>query len=210
MDCNTDTFFNPYRSCDNPRQEYPVSMEYNEGDFFNRPSSFHGSQQSVLQVRPLASSILPLDGRSCPKCWKKFGRWQDRDRHLLSCHLPRSLYCPYPSCSWRGDRTDLFRQHWNAHGCGPVPEQAEYYQIYPSKMILEWITHGRVSTDVAAECALLFAEEKARRLGKLEAWKDLWGRKGKVGRGEKAVPSTDFPIATDYDGVGLLHHIHHS
>lgn len=50
-------------------------------------------------------------------------------------------------------------------------------------MILEWITDARVSTDVAANYALLFAEEKARKLGKLGAWKDLWGRKGKVSEG---------------------------
>jgi hypothetical protein len=59
-------------------------------------------------------------------------------------------------------------------------------------MILDWITDGRVSTEVAANYALLFAEEKARELGKLEAWKNLWGRKGKVDEGGMTVSSTDF------------------
>lgn len=87
-----------------------------------------------------------------------------------------------------GHRTDLFRQHWNAHGWGPVPERAEY-EIYPSKMILNCITSGRVSTDVAANYALSFAGGKARELGKLEAWKDLWGSKERVDEGGKVVRS---------------------
>jgi hypothetical protein len=56
-------------------------------------------------------------------------------------------------------------------------------------MILNWITNGRISTDAAADHALLFAGEKARELGKLEAWKDLWGSKGRVDEGGKVVPS---------------------
>ncbi len=78
-------------------------------------------------------------------------------------------------------------------------------------MIINWITDGRVSTDVAADYALLFAVEKARELGKLDAWKDLWGRKGKVDEGGKAVLSTCFPIATGFfDGVASFHHIDHA
>jgi len=200
MDCNKDIFFHLYPLCNNPLQEYPASMEFNQGDFHNRPSAYHSLQQPVLRAQPLAT-VLHLDGQYCPKCWKRFGRWQDRDRHLLSRHLPRSLYCPYPACSWRGDRTDLFRQHWDAHGWGPVPKRGEY-EIYPSKMILNWITNGRVSTDVAADYALLFAGEKARELGKLEAWKDLWGSKGRVDEGGKVVPSAaEFSIATGYFDV---------
>lgn len=76
-------------------------------------------------------------------------------------------------------------------------------------MILDWITDGRVSTDVAAYYALVFAEEKAGELGKLEAWKNLWGRKGKVDDEGKPVPWADFPTATGcFEGVGSFHHVH--
>ncbi|KAI9452216.1 hypothetical protein BJY52DRAFT_946735 [Lactarius psammicola] len=204
MDCNGDTFFNRHPSTHSSQQEYRVSMGCNEDAFLNRYPSYHSFQQTFPQV-PFLATVFTLDRQYCPKCWKKFGRRQDRDRHLL-LHLPCSLYCPYPSCSWRGDRTNLFRQHWNAHACGPVPKR-EGYQIYPSKMILDWITNGRVSTDVAADYALLFAEGKARDLGKLEAWKNLWGRKRKVDEERKEVLEAVFPIATGYfDGVGPFHH----
>ena len=77
-------------------------------------------------------------------------------------------------------------------------------------MILDWITNGRVSINVAADYTLLLTEEKARVLGKLDAWKNLWGRKGKVNDGGGAVPSADFPIATSFfDGVGPFHHINY-
>ena len=59
--------------------------------------------------------------------------------------------------------------------CGPKPEP-EQYQIYDTKLVLGWILEDDVPLKIAVGYALDFVGEKARELGKVEVWRDLWGR----------------------------------
>jgi hypothetical protein len=92
----------------------------------------------------------------------------------LSMHLPRCIFCPYPSCTWRGTRTQELKRHLDKNKCGPRPEQEEY-QIYDTNLILGWILEGDTPIRVAASYALDFVGERAKELGKVETWSDLWG-----------------------------------
>jgi hypothetical protein len=101
------------------------------------------------------------------------------DRHMLTSHLPCHIYCP--TCFWRGDRKEDLYQHLKVAKCGPRPTR-EQYQIYETKLILDWILNDGVPIEKAVCYALSFVYEKARELGKGEEWRDPWGREGKRAR----------------------------
>ncbi|KAI0249368.1 hypothetical protein BJV78DRAFT_700243 [Lactifluus subvellereus] len=44
-------------------------------------------------------------------------RLQDLRRHILLNHLPYSLFCPTPTCRWRGALRDEFKAHFKS--CDP-------------------------------------------------------------------------------------------
>ena len=114
--------------------------------------------------------------RLCPECKKQVGyRQQDLRRHILSMHLPCCIFCPYPSCAWRGSRKQGLKKHLDKNKCGPRPVQ-EQCQIYDTKLILGWILEDDTPVQVAASYALEFVGERARELGKAGMWSDLWGR----------------------------------
>jgi hypothetical protein len=52
----------------------------------------------------------------------------------------------------------------------------EQYQIYNTNLILGWILEDDTPVQVAASYALDFVRERARELGKVETWSNLWGR----------------------------------
>ena len=128
-------------------------------------------------------TVCPLEGARanrtpvlCPECKEKVGyRQQVLRRHILSAHLPCWICCPYPSCSWRGTRIEELKKHLIKDKCGPMPEQ-EQYQIYNTNLILGWILENDTPVQVAASYALGFVGERARELGKVELWSNLWGR----------------------------------
>lgn len=91
-------------------------------------------------------------------------------------HLPCWIFCPYPSCNWRGTRTYALKSHLDRNKCGPSPEFEDQCQIYDTNLILGWILQDDLPVQVAASYALDFVGERARELGKLETWRDLWGR----------------------------------
>lgn len=112
----------------------------------------------------------------CPECREQVGhRQQNLKRHILSMHLPCWIYCPHPSCTWRGTRKEELNKHVDKEQCGPKPER-DQYQIYDTRLILGWILEDDVPLNVAVGYALDFVGERARELGKVEAWRDLWGR----------------------------------
>ncbi|KAI0246465.1 hypothetical protein BJV78DRAFT_1254569, partial [Lactifluus subvellereus] len=113
----------------------------------------------------------------CPKCEKPYRRRQDLRRHIMTIHLPCSIYCPYSRCSWRGNRTDEFRKHLSVRKCSS--KQDKPCRIYDSKMIADWILKDQVPVGVGASYVLVFVGEKARQLRKVEDWEDLWGGKGR-------------------------------
>jgi hypothetical protein len=56
--------------------------------------------------------------------------------------------------------------------------KVEPCHVYDSKLVLEWIKDG-TPVETAAGYALGFVSEKARELGFVEEWEDLWGGRGK-------------------------------
>jgi hypothetical protein len=132
-------------------------------------------------VLPFAQASLGVSTANqpamfCPECREQVGyRQQNLKRHILSKHLPFWIFCPHPYCAWRGARKEDLKRHVDKEKCGPKPEP-EQYQIYDTKLILGWILEDNIPLKVAAGYALDFVSERARELGKVEAWRDLWGR----------------------------------
>ena len=137
---------------------------------------FPGLNLSMLpytQASPV--SIANQPPVFCPECREQVGyRQQNLKRHMLSIHLPSWIYCPHPSCAWRGSRKEDLKRHVDKQKCGPKPEP-EQYQIYDTNLILDWILEDDIPLKVAAGYALYFVGERARELGKVDAWRDLWG-----------------------------------
>ncbi|KAI0301020.1 hypothetical protein B0F90DRAFT_1817307 [Multifurca ochricompacta] len=128
---------------------------------------------------PHQSFSVPTPNRPplyCPdsNCEKRFGRQQELNRHIIALHLPDWIYCPYSSCSWRGHRVEDFKDHLEKWNCGLLPTK-EHYEIYNTKLVLSWISENGMSIYAVAWHALRFVEQKARELGKLEEWENLWG-----------------------------------
>ncbi|KAH9972454.1 hypothetical protein BGW80DRAFT_1314605 [Lactifluus volemus] len=111
----------------------------------------------------------------CPVCKHGSGRRQELRRHLLSVHLPYWIHCPYSPCSWRGSRMDDFRLHLKGQKCGPDRLERKQYGIYNSHMAIDWIIDRGKPVEEMARYALAVVEERARELGKVEEWSDLWG-----------------------------------
>ena len=114
-----------------------------------------------------------------PTCRVSVQRHQDLGRHCLSLHLPCWIHCP--TCSWRGDREEDFNRHLKEQNCGPKPAR-EQYQIYDTKLILDWALNENAPVETVVRYALGFVGERALELGKVEEWRDLWGRQGKRAR----------------------------
>jgi hypothetical protein len=96
---------------------------------------------------------------------------------MLSAHLPRWLHCPHLRCTWRGHRKEDFRAHLKEHPS--ADPKVEPCHVYDSKVVLDWIKDG-TPVETAAGYALDFVSEKARELGFVEEWEDLWGGRGKI------------------------------
>ncbi len=56
--------------------------------------------------------------------------------------------------------------------CGAKPESGEY-KIYDPKLILHWLLIDSVPFETVVTLALGFIEDRARELGKVEAWGPL-------------------------------------
>ncbi|KAI0290491.1 hypothetical protein BC826DRAFT_970425 [Russula brevipes] len=136
----------------------------------------HDARQQTSSIGGATANQPPL---LCPGCKEQVGyRPQELNRHILSMHLPCWIFCPYPSCTWRGTRPQELERHLETEKCGPKPER-EQYQIYDTKLILGWILEDGTPVEVAARYALDFVGERAIELGKEEAWSDLWGNRSR-------------------------------
>ena len=154
-------------------------------------------RQTLPVSAPKPSSVF------CPTCGKPCRRRQELGRHLLSFHLPLSICCPYPPCSWRGDRTEDLQRHLRKQGCGPLNPKREQCEIYERSTILDCILIRGKPVEQVARYALGIVEERARGLGKIKEWSDLWGRQGKIlaarrrreeqGSSPSGIMSTSFP-----------------
>ncbi|KAI0250308.1 hypothetical protein BJV78DRAFT_589484 [Lactifluus subvellereus] len=148
---------------------------------------FPSSQEAQTSPTPAAEQPPVL----CLKCGKSYLRQQEVERHLMSCHLPDWIGCPYPHCFWRHDRTEEFKKHLlKTHSCNLSDLEKKQYEIYDRDYILQFILDQRQSVDKVAGYALNFVGERARELGKGEWLNDLWGRPGKGARCLNATATT--------------------
>ncbi|KAI0253396.1 hypothetical protein BJV78DRAFT_208054 [Lactifluus subvellereus] len=129
-----------------------------------------------MQILPISTPSLTCLRCPWPTCTGAFRRPQDLRRHILSFHLPCWIYCP--TCFWRGDRCEDFNRHLKNKKCGPKPPR-EQYEIYNTKLVLEWILEDNVRVETAVRYALNFVQERALELGKAQEWRDTFGRRGK-------------------------------
>ncbi|KAH8990369.1 hypothetical protein EDB83DRAFT_1093461 [Lactarius deliciosus] len=117
----------------------------------------------------------------CPICPESFPRRQERDRHEL-IHIPYFMHCPLPHCTWRGNRTDLFKKHWQRDDhCsyheyyGRTPERS-YIETFDPWVILNQIIHGAISLREGEDQAVVSVQVKAYELQKPSMLMDPWGR----------------------------------
>jgi len=152
----------PPNTVSNETQAFPVTL--------NHPDN--GLQNPVAQV-----ATAPPQPFVCPRCERGFRRWQDRDRHICSTHLPYSYFCPFPRCPRRSGRPENVRTHWNdVHSeYIPVPSRQQI-QIYYSKGLVTAIVDGALTVEEAAEIALSVVAIKAMELDKGDVWQNGWGR----------------------------------
>lgn len=120
----------------------------------------------------------------CPICPGSFSRWQERDRHELT-HVPYFIHCPLPHCAWRGNRTGLFKKHWQQEDhrgyheyFGHTPERSQSETFNPRE-ILNQIASGALSLRAGEVKAIVLVRVKACELQKLSMWMDPWGRNKK-------------------------------
>ncbi|KAH9022562.1 hypothetical protein EDB85DRAFT_1995797 [Lactarius pseudohatsudake] len=132
-------------------------------------------------VIPLSSTPVTRNRWQCPICWESFPRRQERDRHELT-HVPYFIHCPLPHCTWRGNRADLFKKHWQQvdhcsyHGYyGRAPERSQIETFNPS-LILNQITNGSISPGEGEAQAIFLVQMKAHELQKQSMLMDPWGR----------------------------------
>jgi hypothetical protein len=104
---------------------------------------------------------------------------KDQERHIISQHLPYQLFCPQPSCLWRGGLEDDFEAHLKS--CHPGHEHKPVL-IYDTKLVLGYILEDGAPVERAEKYALDFIRERALELGKVEEWEDLCGRRAATGR----------------------------
>ena len=58
--------------------------------------------------------------------------------------------------------------------CGSKPKSEEVCMIYDAKLITQWIREDTVSIEIAEMLALNFVKQRAKELGKVNLWTDLW------------------------------------
>jgi len=136
------------------------------------------SPNPVAQVAP-----GPTHPFVCPRCESGFRRWQDRDRHIGTTHLPYSYHCPFPRCPWRSGRYETVKRHRDSKHSeyGPVPSRPQS-QVYRSKGLVTAIVDGALTVDEAVEVALSVVAIKAIELDKRDVWQNGWGRRTMAGQ----------------------------
>ncbi|KAF8264163.1 hypothetical protein EI94DRAFT_1739052, partial [Lactarius quietus] len=139
---------------------------------------------STIQSSVTPPAAATKDQCNVP-CAGIFPRWQDRDRHELS-HFPSFLHCPVPDCAWRGNRPDIFKNHWQREDhrsyhkqYGGFPEQSQIETFNPWE-ILDQIKSGAISLSEGEDLAILLVQVKSYELEKLCMMTNPWGRTRKL------------------------------
>jgi hypothetical protein len=115
-----------------------------------------------------------------PGCSSLLGRSQERKRHVLTCHLPFWLHCPFPDCSWRGDRVGIFKSHWTRdHPSSSQELDEDQNKTYDPCPLVNGVVEGKLSIQDAEGQALSMVKKRAVELGMQELYEKPWGRKAR-------------------------------
>ncbi|KAH9074831.1 hypothetical protein EDB83DRAFT_2312334 [Lactarius deliciosus] len=146
-----------------------------------RPNSPPPSSIIHSTVIPLGTTTVTRSRWQCPICLESFLRRQERDRHELK-HVPYFIHCPLPHCVWRGNRTNLFKKHWQQedhhsyHECyGRIPGRSQI-ETFDPWLILDQIISGAISLREGEDQAVFLVQMKACELQKPGMLTDPWGR----------------------------------
>lgn len=160
-----------------PTQTQPQTMQEDANQVHPRPPSITpaSSPGQVIQL-DTPTNALPR----CPVCEHSFRRTQERDRHVRT-HLPYSLFCPFPGCSWRGDRPYTLPTHWTERhpNFGPAPN-AEDCTLYKPDPLVQSLISGESLVEEIIAIALQAVRNRAQELGRVDILGDEWGRGQRV------------------------------
>lgn len=144
------------------------------------PTSVTASASFPSQVAQVGLGSLAAPMHQCPICRRIFRRPQERDRHLRT-FLPHCLFCPFPRCGWRGDRSFDLRRHWTkthtTFGEAPKPKECEIYDPDP---LVRSVVCGESPIESVITIALGEVQSRAQVLNKVGIWKGGWGRRRRV------------------------------
>ncbi|KAH9055053.1 hypothetical protein EDB87DRAFT_1580077 [Lactarius vividus] len=146
--------------------------------FIQSQSNFPTISSTVM---PFGTAIAARNRWQCPICLQSFPRRQERDRHELK-HIPYFIHCPLPHCAWRGNRTNLFKKHWQQEDhrsyheyYGRTPERSQI-ETFDPRLILNQIINGSISLREAEDQTIFLVQVKAYQLQKPSMLMDPWGR----------------------------------
>ena len=140
----------------------------------------------------ITTPVIKTKEWDCYICSESFHRRQERDRHEKT-HLPHFIHCPLPHCTWRGNRTHLFKEHWKQadhrpyhryYGRAPKGSQIE---TYDPCAVLSQLRSGAISLSEAEDQAIFLVQVKGYELQQPNMCADPWGRLG--GRSRKQASS---------------------
>ncbi|KAH9012652.1 hypothetical protein EDB85DRAFT_1013150 [Lactarius pseudohatsudake] len=132
-------------------------------------------------VIPHGTTTVTRNRWQCHICTESFPRRQERDRHELK-HVPYFIHCPLLHCVWRGNRTNLFKKHWQQedhrsyheyYGSTPGRGQTE---TFDPRLILKQIINGDISLREGEDQAIFLVQVKGYELQKPSMLTDPWGR----------------------------------
>ena len=109
------------------------------------PTQSEDSDQANTQPNEITPSIL----QECNICGKKFGRMQERNRHLAS-YLPHSILCPFQGCPWTGRRQSDFKGHLKKkHPDSDQVPMVHAIELYDRREFVKKILGGTPVDEVA-------------------------------------------------------------
>jgi hypothetical protein len=136
----------------------------------------HLLRQRHRQARWFNSARLRMH-HHCPVCRQRFGRHQERDRHMLT-HLPPWLFCPFLGCPWRGDRSYTLPTHWTkSHADFGEAPKTEDCKIYNPVSLLQSVIRGELLIEEMTAIAVQAARIRSQELEKVGIWEGEWGRR---------------------------------
>ncbi|KAI0267124.1 hypothetical protein BC834DRAFT_969146 [Gloeopeniophorella convolvens] len=89
----------------------------------------------------------------CSLCSQPCSRLQELKRHIREIHLPWTLLCLEPGCSWGGHRDNLLQKHLtNLH---PYTSPRCARGIYPADQLVESLIDGKITIEAACDHAAI-------------------------------------------------------